>query len=147
MDYPEIDSLRELSKRFKLLVLPSDRPPLGNEASMPAVDLFFGSSCYQLYVYDEMADLSDTNPLLNLCLVLMALEDYQEEPDFLAWCRLYGLSTAEPAFRQWHMDLRTLYPELEKRLGNKIEPFISQLDWELNAGAAQELRRRSETDR
>ena len=144
MEYPEIVALKALSQRYRLLALPSDRPPLGGEEAMPAVDLYLGNKRYELYAYDEVSDLSENNPLLNLCLVLMALEDYQEEPDYLTWCRSYGLPPANDAIRQWHMSLRSLYPELEKRLGNTIDPFVSRYDWELNAGAAQELRRMSD---
>ena len=146
MEYPEIVGLRALSQRYRLLALPSERPPLGDEPSMPAVDLHLGQKRYELYVYDESSDLSEKNPLLNLCLVLMALADYQEEPDYLTWCRSHGLPPANETIRQWHMELRTLYPELAKQLGNNIDPFVSRFDWELNAGAAQELRRMSDLE-
>ena len=146
MESPEIVALRVLSQRYRLLALPADRPPLGDDAAMPAVDLYFGKKRYELYVYDEYSDLSERNPLLNLCLVLMALEDYQEESDYLTWCRSYGLPPANETIRQWHMQLRSLYPELEQRLDNEVDPFISRFDWELNAGAAQELRRMSEDE-
>ena len=45
-----------------------------------------------------------------------------------------------PQVIQFHKYLAEIYPEIETVLG-KIDPEVSDWDFEMNAGAAQELRK------
>ena len=101
MNYPEIDQLELLQRRYDLMVLPVADRLLGDREDFPLVEFFVGAARYEVYVNDEYHDLDANKPLLNLCLVLMSLEDYAEEDDYLTWCKSYGLSAANMAFRNW----------------------------------------------
>ena len=93
-----------------------------------------------IYVDDEYNDLEVGNPLLDLCLVLRALENYLDAEDYLVWCNQHGLDAANPDARAYHMGLDEVVKQISKWI-DPIDSFVSDFDFELNAGAAQELRR------
>jgi hypothetical protein len=88
---------------------------------------------------DEYEDVDDASPALLLNMVLMACTTYEEEDDYLTWCRALGLDASDEDVRRHHMDLgpgvaslRALLPDLR---------HTSFHDWQLDAGDAQILRR------
>ena len=76
--------------------------------------------------------------LLNL--VLMACTAFEEEDDVLTWSRAHGLDVAHPEVRDYHMALRTRVPALRAALPDVSH--VSFLEWQLDSGDAQRLRRR-----
>lgn len=55
----------------------------------------------------------------------------------IPWRTLHsGLDSKNSEVRWYHMDLGIIYQEIEKVFGS-IDSFVSDLDFQLNAGAAQ----------
>ena len=137
-DYPEIAQLASLRKQFNISVQVTDEV-LCDKSWFPKVHFAIGSQSFEIFVDDEYEDFNINNPDLHLCLVLRSLEIYDDAEDYLVWCTQLGLDSSDPVAREHHMELRTIYLAIEKRLG-AIDSFISDYDFELNAGAAQMLR-------
>jgi len=91
-------------------------------------------------VDDEYKDFALNKSAMNLCLFLRELEDYQEEEDILKWCNLKGLNPGDAGILDYYKGLASIYADAKNILGT-IDPQISDYDFELNAGAAQFLRR------
>jgi len=140
-DYPEIQQLKTLRERYQISIEVLDEH-LDDRSDFKKVLFFIGQDSFEIFIDDEFQDSSINNIDLHLCLVLRALEAYQEADDFLVWCTHLGLNASTNAVRRYHMDLGSSYREIEKRIGS-IDSFISDLDFQLNAGAAQALRNSS----
>lgn len=140
MDYPEIGQLEQLIKTHSIQIdTPGKLPPLDDY--FKSVTLNIKNNFFDLYVYDEYDDLVVDNQPLCLCLVLLELEEYQEEDDYLTWCTTKGLKASIEQLRSYYMGLSEIYRKIEAIIGF-IECPISSFDFELNAGAAQALRSR-----
>ena len=140
-DYPEIQQLKTLRERYQISIEVLDEH-LDGRSDFKKVLFFIGQDSYEIFIDDEFQDFSTKNIDLHLCLVLRSLEAYQEADDFLVWCTHLGLNASNNEVRRHHMDLDTTYREVEKRIGS-IDSFINDLDFQLNAGAAQALRNSS----
>ncbi|MEL6252590.1 MAG: hypothetical protein AAFR87_11315 [Bacteroidota bacterium] len=140
--YPEIEALEELIRRFNIHLKRLDKPGLRQGAESLAILFSIQDKSFELYIKDEYKDWQEENQAMCLCLALRELEEYEEEADYLSWCKARGYSGNLELIRQYHMDLRGIYREVQEILG-EIDAQISDWDFELNAGAAQELRRRN----
>ena len=140
--YPEIEALEELIRRFNIRLKKEDNPGLQEGKESISVLLNIRDKSFELYIEDEYKDWREDNQALCLCLALRELEEYAEEADYLTWCNARGYPGNIERIRQYHMDLRRIYREVREILG-KIDSQISNWDFEMNAGAAQELRRRN----
>ncbi|PQB05391.1 hypothetical protein [Aureitalea marina] len=138
-DYPAIRQLAELQKALKPKITAVEGQYLQKEY-YPLVHFELRGTTFPIYVDDEYTDLELGNRLLNLCLVLRALENYLDAEDYLVWCTQHGLDFGDSAAREYHMGLGTMVREIRKWI-DPIDSFISDFDFELNAGAAQYLRR------
>lgn len=138
--YIEIHFLEDMlnAHHFSIEFLEDDFP--FTALSHRWIRFYLDGKSFTLMVDDEYNDFKLNKPVLNFCLVLRELEDYKEEDDILKWCNLKGLKTNESGMLDYYRDLGHLYNEVEFILG-VIDPQISSLDFELNAGAAQALRR------
>lgn len=140
-EFPEINRLNALREKFDVSIRKTGKF-LRDRNYYPEVVFRIGSTSYNIYIDDEFNDLRIGNSLLNLCLVLRSLEIYEDTDDYLQWCTELGIDSSDNIARAYHMGLRTMYSEIESRIG-KIDSCISDFDFELNAGAAQELRRKN----
>ena len=95
---------------------------------------------FSILIQDEYNDLKINNPLLNLCLVLRELEVYKESRDYLDWCNIQNVEANSEELRQYYMRLCKTCQSIEEVIG-KIDSQISDLDFQLNSGAAKELRK------
>ncbi len=139
-NYSEIQFLQKIYLRYKVSVRVSDTDFLADNKEYPAVVFSLNNTSFKLYVEDEYRDLQIDNPILTLCLILRELENYMYEDDYLEWCKAQILEPANSQVSGYYMKLGSIYMEVEKILG-KINSHISNFDFELNAGAAQELRK------
>ncbi len=139
-NYSEIQFLQKIYLRHKVSARVSDTDFLAGNKEYPAVVFSLNNSSFKLYVEDEYKDLQIGNPILTLCLILRELENYMYEGDYLEWCKSQTLEPESSQVRDYYMKLGNIYMEVEKILG-KINSHISNFDFELNAGAAQELRK------
>ena len=137
--YPTIDELSRLQKRFAIHVQVVEGQYLAETVDYAAVLVTISGKEFQLYLDDEYRDLEVGNPLLDLCLVLRELEDYAFHDDYLVWCTAKGLDSSNESVRAYHMGLRKTYTQVKAVIG-QIKSYVSDYDFELNAGAAQALR-------
>ena len=96
---------------------------------------------FVLLVDDEYKDFSIDNSLLHLCLVLRELETYYEEEDLLAWSKHKYVDPGNSKILDYYRSLSNIYTQVEQILGN-IDSHVSYFDFEMNAGAAQFLRKK-----
>lgn len=139
-DYPEIEKLNQIYVRYKVETKTDRSRLLGGSPYYPMVLFKLNGKTFQIYVDDEYDDLRLNYPLLNLCLVLRELEGYDYADDILVWCIERGLDPADPHVLGFYRELGRIYKQVEATLG-KVDPFVSDWDFEMNAGAAQALRR------
>ena len=136
--YPEIDALKEFhsAQKISLSILP--------ESPIEDTSLFnitISNQSFQVIVQDEYGDLALPNTLLHLVLVLNELILINDSTDFLDWCNLQGFQANNTFLLSYYQDMVQLLSGLSKYFTNgKITAFISDWDFQLNAGAAQFLR-------
>ena len=138
-DYPEIQALIEIIQKHNVRISVSDDEFLAGNEDYPAVVISLNEKSFKLFADDEYKDLRLNNTLLALCVVLRELEDYEYASDYLVWCKHHAFDEANSQVREYHMSLGSIYKDVEIILG-KINSQISDYDFELNAGAARELR-------
>ncbi len=138
-NYPEIQALQQLHTDHRIHIAVIQDQYLGDKQDHPKVRCILNDRSFELYVDDEYSDLAIGNPLLSLCLVLRELETFQEEEDLLRWSNSKSLNPGSPAVLNYYKKLSKIYAEIEQELG-KIDSQISDLDFQLNAGAVQILR-------
>ena len=137
--YLEIEQLEDLIKLHSIEVETQPGIFLTGDESYTAVKFRIGNHIHELFVFDEYDDLELNNPPLSLCLVLRELETYRDAEDFLVWCKEQGLEPGNDAARSYHMGLNSIYKRVIEVLG-PIDSALSDLDFQLNSGAAQYLR-------
>jgi len=138
--YPEIQKLQKITQDFDIQIRVLSDSVLFDALSHVWVEFTINKESFILFIDDEYEDLKIDNPLLQLCLVLRELETYHEEEDILEWTKHKYLEAGNSKVLEYYKSLSKTYTEIEGILG-KIDSHISYHDFELNAGAAQELRR------
>jgi hypothetical protein len=133
-NYVEILCLKNLEHKFNIKT-EVQKSTFG----LSKVRLSIQHKSHTILIHDEYNDLKLKNPLLNLCLVLRDLEIYKESSDFLDWCKTQCVNPDSNELRTYYKGLEVIYNEVESKLG-KIDSQISDLDFQLNSGAAWELR-------
>lgn len=137
-DYAEIAKLQDLRSQHDIEIFVTD-VLLCHRDDLRKVVMTIKQRPYEIYVDDEYQDLIIDNPDLHLCLVLRSLEDFQDADDFLTWCQRLYIDPADSTARQYHMNLNSVCARITAHIGT-IDSFISNSDFELNAGAAQKIR-------
>lgn len=135
VNYPEIQKLNNLKVSFGIKI-----NHVGSLDNLSKVELKIKDKSFSIYIHDEYNDLIINNPLLNLCLVLRELELYKDCSDFLDWCNNQNVIASNEDLRGYYMKLDKTYYAIENIIG-QIDSQISDLDFQLNAGAIAELRR------
>ena len=138
--YLEIHKLKELHEKHVVDLRVLENDFLDGNVDYPAVLVSFGKKEFKLYVDDEYHDFKLKNPILSFYLVLRELEGFKFEKDYPTWCRAQLLDPNNSQVKNFFDGLDKTYSEVEKIIG-KIDSMINGLDFELNAGAAQYLRR------
>lgn len=140
--YPEIQKLQKLVEDYKINIRVLDKNAFSGALDHVWVEFIINKESFTLFIDDECNDFGAQNPLLDLCLVLRELETYHEEVDILEWTKNKYLNAGDSSVLEYYKSLSKTYTEIEGILGT-IDSHISYHDFELNAGAAQELRRNS----
>ncbi|GAB5400693.1 MAG: hypothetical protein Aureis2KO_22780 [Aureisphaera sp.] len=136
--YPEIDALQNFVSVNKVVI--RQTKDVIHKSLVPVSFQCKGQE-YIIQVLDEYHDLNCQNPLLHVVLVLRELELIDDAKDYNVWCKHQGFS-GNPS-------VETYYGEITERISflkpsfpyGKLNSFISDLDFQLNSGAAQALRR------
>jgi len=137
--YPEIQQLKDFYTTHGVEIMYLKDHQLG--FGLKPVQFTFREHNIVIQINDEYDDLLDKNPLLNLLLVLAELSFIDESTDFLNWCAENDVNASSEKLRMYYNEIlvfvtkfKTYFPE------GIIDCFISDLDFQLNAGAAQYLR-------
>ena len=97
---------------------------------------------YTVFVLDEYDDLNCNNEVLRLILVLRELEALQDASDYLDWCKQQGIDASNEVFRTYYMETIGLLGEIRTHFPQeRITTFITDLDFQLNNGAIQYIRK------
>lgn len=131
--YPEIEKLREYREKNGI-----DISLLGERDSLLFIKFKSNKGTWDIYIQDEGGDFDESNQILCIYLALKSLEDYVDETDFLAWTNFYDLDDFDIFWLDYYRSLDKIIYEIEFHFG-KIDPFIKSFDYELRAGAFQEL--------
>ena len=138
--YPEIDKLNQIYVDHQVVIIADHTRLLGGKKYYPMVEFQLAGKQFEIFIDDEFDDLRKNYPLLNLCLVLRELEGYAWADDLLIWCQERFLDPADPQVLDAYRELGKTYQAIESIIGT-IDPFVTDWDFEMNAGAAQALRR------
>ncbi len=144
INYPEIKFLKKIYKEHNITLHVLNNKFLSNNKDFSAIIFSLENKSFCLYIDDEYQDLKIGNPILSLCLALRELENYEDANDYLIWCNNLMLKPENSQVRLYYMSLSNIYIEVENILG-RIDSQISNFDFELNSGAAQELRKHKKT--
>ena len=130
MSVVEIDRLRTLQKQHHLGVeIVSLTAP-----NFPLVRFSSNNSSWDIYVDDEYHFLKRNNELLNIFLVLNALEDYNYAEDYLQWCLHQGLNASNLKWLDYYTNLSGYFTEITAFIG-QIEVYLPKVDYQLNPAA------------
>lgn len=134
--YPELQKLKKYQEENGIQI-----SLLGEKDSLLLVKFESNKGSWDIYIQDEGGDFDKSNQILCIYLALKSLVDYIDETDFLAWTNFYGLDDFDTFWLDYYRSLdKTIY-EIEFHFG-KIDPCINSFDYELRAGAFQELTRK-----
>jgi hypothetical protein len=100
-----------------------------------------GGEARRFPVDDEYGDADPRRPLLCLALVLRERDFWRETSDYLEWCADQALEPGHEALRRAYMYLAEAFRWLEACLGPLPPCPAGAMDWELDAGLVQVLRR------
>ena len=138
--HPEIDSLFNLIEKYhiELNLLPSKQ--WFSDISFREIE--FTSMDYSciIPVDDEYNDAKSSIPPILLQLILFMCYEYEDCEDFLAWSKAYSLNASDSDVFDLYRTLGNVVPEILDIIGRE-EVGVSRFDWELDAGAAQALRK------
>jgi hypothetical protein len=142
--YPEIQALENILQQHRFAIEPIEKYPNFIATSHCWMQVQLNQHQFVLLIDDEYNDFQLQNKAMNLCLVLRELETYEEADDILQWCNFKGLGVSNAEVQSYYRGLSSIYSDVEKVLGS-VDSQISDFDFGLNAGAAQELRKSSKT--
>ncbi len=137
---PEIKKLQTLIQDHKISFDYLDADYLDLKEYYKAVLFEIGGRVYKIYVDHEYKDIDRKIPELSLFLVLRELELVAETDTFEIWAAEQMIELNDQ-IRNYYLDLKSISKEIEKQLGS-LDPILSQMEYELNAGSVQELRNR-----
>ena len=139
--YPELNKLNEfyLANKFTSKIHRSEL--LADLSYYPKVNFTLKDEHFYLFVDDEYDDLKTNYPLLVLCLVLRELEGYEYTNDYKIWCHERYLNPEDSEIKECFQHLKKVYIQVKKMV-KEINSYVTDFDFEMNSGAAQELRKR-----
>ena len=112
------------------------------DKSLIPVNLKINDNTNTIHVIDEYDDLNYCNPVLNFIIVFRAMVTINESEDFLIWCKQEGLNPNNHKLLDYYKDICKAINDINSCFpNNEIDYFVSDLDFQLNAGVIQFLRR------
>ncbi len=137
--YPEINHIHSFIKKYDVVIniINSDKPQNG----LTPLTLKLKNLEHVIYMMDEYDDLRFNNPLLNFVLVFRELELIADSTDYLNWCKQQSIDAHNDVLSAYYADLASALPDIAKCFPDyNITSFVSDLDFQLNAGVIQTLR-------
>lgn len=138
-EYPEINNIHDFITNYQVFINKTTTKWI--DKRLIPVELKLGGIMYLVQIFDEYKDLNFNNTLLNFILVFRELELINDSTDYLDWCKQQGLKANNDQLRNYYTDIVKVLPEIVEYFPNKkITSFISDIDFQLNAGTIQLLR-------
>ncbi len=137
--YKEIEALNSFIRSFNVRFNRSD----GNPAPFNLIygSLIISERQIRVFIEDEYEDLLLPDPCIPVVLALREFELIEESTDYLNWCRMMGVAANSEVLRNYYQETVRELPELKMFFDSgELTSFISDLDFQLNAGAMQWLR-------
>lgn len=138
--YPEIIHIHNFIAANNVTIWLSNADFI-DQTLIPVV-LKLDNKTYTIHVSDEYEDLNYYNPVLSFIIVFRAITIIDESEDFLIWCKQEGLNPNNHELLNYYKTLCNAIDDINSYFpDNKIDYFVSDLDFQLNAGVMQFLRR------
>ncbi|MDD7886414.1 hypothetical protein [Flavivirga sp. 57AJ16] len=138
--YPEIIDIQNFIATKGIIIYLGKGAPI--DKNLTPVILKINNNTFTIHVLDEYEDLNYYNPILNFIIVFRALVTISESEDFLVWCKQAGLDPDNHKLLDYYKDICYVINDINNCFpNNKIDYFVSDLDFQLNAGVMQFLRR------
>ncbi|WP_291844108.1 hypothetical protein [Maricaulis sp.] len=93
-------------------------------------------------VFDEYRDLATHDARLALVMIERGFGELADAADMARWALAEGLDGADPGVAALHQQLSAARTSFLAAWG-AVPDVVSDLDWQLNAGTAQEMRRQA----
>ena len=137
--YKEIDLLNDLIEKQQLRLVSISE--LYEGISLIPVQFQFQNKVFEVLIDDEYNDLSIKNNTLNILLVLRSLAIIDDSKDYLEWINFHNQNASSIKLLDYYKNIIPTIENIKSTFKDgEIECFISDLDFELNAGAMQLLR-------
>ena len=127
--------------RLRLEIVPSEFAVLDSDA----VDILVHSEALpplRVTVFDEYGDLATRDARLALVMIERGFGELADAADLSRWALAEGLDGADPGVAALHQQLSAARTCFLATWG-AVPDVVSDLDWQLNAGTAQEMRRQA----
>jgi len=124
---------------LRLEIIPSGFAVLHRDA----VDILVHSETLpplRVTVFDEYGDLGTHDARLALVMIGRGFGEVADAGDAASWARAEGLDPDDPACGILHQQLNAAQASFLEAWG-EVPDVVTDLDWQLNAGIAQALRR------
>lgn len=136
----EFDSIRSIIDRNNIKIVKNNSYFISDE--LIPVDLYIGEKLFIIQVNDEYDDLNFNNYILNFILVFRELKIIEDSSDFLNWSGINTLNANNSLLLAYYKKICNDIDEIRGCFfNNSINYFISDLDFQLNSGAIQLLRK------
>ncbi len=139
--YKEIKALTSFIEEHTISAKKADIDAI--HADLVPVTLQIANKNILVQVMDEYNDLSHQNGLLTVVLCLRELELLEDSFNVAQWYKQQGLTSSSEKLENYYKSIIKELPELKVHFPNgALTSFIPDLDFQLNAGAAQALRKK-----
>lgn len=139
--FPEIAKLEEFISVNAVVIALVPGKGLDEKSYYPQVEFQIRNKVFKLFVDDEFDDLKLNKTPLSLCVDLREIEGVSIEGPYPNWCKALNLDASNAEVPSHYDNLQKVSKELKTQVGS-FDSTISDYDFTLNAGAAQELRER-----
>jgi len=139
IEFPEIEALNVFIQTQTALFHRNNTIP--RVLDLVGGFLILSEITYPVFIGDEYDDLSLSDNRIPIVLALREFEIIEESTDYLHWCTMQGVPAHSEEIRSYYQDTVKRIPELKQHFNSgTLTSFISDLDFQLNAGAMQWLR-------
>ena len=140
-DFPEIEALDQFILRLRAEFHHNTKSPTA--FGLIRGSLILSEKIYAVYINDEYHDLDLPDKRISIVLALREFELIEESTDYLHWCKMQQIPALSEEIRSYYQLTVKRIPELKSNFNSgTLTSFISDLDFQLNAGAMQWLRSR-----
>lgn len=140
--YPKIAEIKNFIEQYEIRIFHTEDNDIAQHCHLTAMTLVIKNKTYTVLVDDEYEDLKKNNELLDFILVFRELAIIEESSDFLEWCSELNLQADNYKILDYYKQLSSEVESIKLLFkDNTIDYFISDLEFQLNSGAIQLLRK------